>query len=243
MGARPCTSPVGSGRNPREEGRGAPKITTRREKSNPKQWQLMEAVVERENMMVALERVERNKGSSGIDKMSVEALRPYLRDQWPRIKEELLAGCYQPQPVRRVEIPKPGGKGVRQLGIPTVVDRLIQQAVHQVLQPVFDEGFSESSYGFRPQRSAQKAVRKAREYVATGRRWVVDIDLEKFFRPCEPRYVDVAGGTEGQGQEGIGAHTPIPASGSDGRRSGISSRRRYAARRSPVAVTVQHHVG
>jgi RNA-directed DNA polymerase len=142
---------------------------------------MMEAVVERGNMLAALARVERNKGSAGVDDMPVEALRPYLREQWPRIKEELLNGRYWPKPVRRVEIPKPDGKGMRKLGIPTVIDRLIQQAVNQVMQGVFDKGFSKSSYGFRPGRSAHQAVRQAREYVASGRRWIVDIDLEKFF--------------------------------------------------------------
>jgi RNA-directed DNA polymerase len=143
--------------------------------------QLMEAVVERENMLAALRRVERNQGSAGIDEMTVEELRPYLREHWPRIKEELLEGRYEPCPVRKVEISKPGGKGVRTLGIPTVVDRLIQQAIHQVLTPIFDPDFSESSYGFRPGRSAQEAVQAAQSYVASGRRWVVDVDLEKFF--------------------------------------------------------------
>ncbi len=113
--------------------------------------------------------------------MTVEQLRAYLREHWPGIKAELLAGEYQPQPVRKVEIPKAGGKGMRMLGIPTVIDRLIQQALHQVLSPLFEPSFSESSYGFRPNRSAQQAVLKAREYVREGRRWVVDIDLEKFF--------------------------------------------------------------
>ena len=141
----------------------------------------MEAVVERENMWLALKQVERNRGAAGVDKMTVEQLRPYLHEHWPRIKEELLAGEYQPQPVLKVEIPKPGSKGMRTLGIPTVIDRLIQQAIHQVLSPLFETNFSESSYGFRPNRSAQQAVLKAREYVREGRRWVVDIDLEKFF--------------------------------------------------------------
>jgi RNA-directed DNA polymerase len=141
----------------------------------------MEAVVERENLWAALRQVERNRGAAGIDGMTVADLRAYLREHWPRIKEELLAGRYLPQPVRGVMIPKPGGKGMRQLGIPVVVDRLIQQALQQVLSPIFEPGFSGSSYGFRPRRSAQQAVLKAREYVREGRRWVVDIDLEKFF--------------------------------------------------------------
>jgi len=143
--------------------------------------QMLEAVVERENMIAALRQVEANKGSAGVDEMTVESLRPYLREHWPHIKEQLLAGRYMPSPVRRVYIPKPTGKGMRQLGIPTVIDRLIQQALHQVMLPIFDCDFSKSSYGFRPGRSAHQAVLAARAYVASGRRWVVDIDLEKFF--------------------------------------------------------------
>jgi RNA-directed DNA polymerase len=142
---------------------------------------MMEAVVERENMMAALRRIEANKGSAGVDEMTVESLRPYLQAHWPYIKEQLLAGRYVPSPVRRVDIPKPDGKGMRQLGIPTVIDRLIQQALHQVMQPVFDGDFSKSSYGYRPGRSAHQAVLAARAHVALGRRWVVDIDLERFF--------------------------------------------------------------
>jgi len=141
----------------------------------------MEAVVERENMWAALRRVKRNKGAAGVDHMTVAELDDYLRKEWPRIKQELLEDRYTPRPVLGVEIPKPDGKGMRQLGIPTVVDRLIQQALHQVLQPLFEPGFSESSYGFRPGRSAHDAVLKAREHVSEGRRWVVDMDLEKFF--------------------------------------------------------------
>lgn len=142
---------------------------------------MMEAVVERENMLSASRRVVSNKGSAGVDGMSVEELKPYLQTHWARIKGQLLEGSYQPQPVLRVEIPKPGGKGVRKLGIPTAVDRLIQQAVQQVMSPLFDSDFSASNYGFRPGRSAHQALRQAREYVAGGKRWVVDMDLEKFF--------------------------------------------------------------
>ena len=142
---------------------------------------MMEAVVERENMLIAYKRVVGNKGAAGVDAMGVDALKPYLQDHWQRTKEQLLQGKYQPQPVLRVQIPKPGGKGMRKLGIPTVVDRLIQQALHQVLNPVFDPDFSVNSYGFRPGRSAHQALVQAKEHVSSGRRWVVDLDLEKFF--------------------------------------------------------------
>ena len=141
----------------------------------------MEAVVDHENMLAALKRVRRNKGSPGIDDMSTEDLMPYLHEHWPRIKKELLEGNYHPQAVREVEIPKPGSKEKRKLGIPTVLDRLIQQALHQVLSSLYEPEFSESSFGFRPGRSAHQAICQAREYVAEGRRYVVDLDLEKFF--------------------------------------------------------------
>jgi len=173
--------PEGSQRNWREEGLGASSVTATRENSGAEAEQLLAAVVERKNMWLALKQVERNSGAAGVDNMTVGQLRTYLREHWLRIKEELLAGSYQPQPVLKVEIPKPGGQGMRMLGIPTVVDRLLQQALHQVLSPLFEPHFSESSYGFRPQRSAHQAVLKARQYVREGRRWVVDIDLEKFF--------------------------------------------------------------
>lgn len=173
--------PEGSRRNWREEGLGASSDTATRDNSEPEAEQLIEAVVERENMWRALQQVEGNKGAAGVDQMTVVQLRAYLREHWLGIKEELLKREYRPQPVLKVEIPKPSGKGVRMLGIPTVVDRLIQQALHQALSPLFEPSFSESSYGFRPNRSAQQAVLKAREYVREGRRWVVDIDLEKFF--------------------------------------------------------------
>ena len=141
----------------------------------------MEAVVEKENMQRAYKRVVSNKGAAGVDEMNVVELAPYLREHWPKIKEELLSGTYKPQPVRGVDIPKPGKKGTRRLGIPTVVDRLIQQAMLQRLSPIFEPGFSESSYGFRPGRSAHQAVLKAQEYARQGYQWVVDLDLEKFF--------------------------------------------------------------
>lgn len=140
----------------------------------------MEEIVSRGNMMAAYSRVVSNKGAAGVDNMPVTALKGHLQAEWPRIKEELLAGKYHPQPVRKVEIPKPGG-GTRMLGIPTVLDRLIQQALHQVLSPLFDPDFCVNSYGVRPGRSAQQAVKAARKHVESGLRWVVDLDLEKFF--------------------------------------------------------------
>jgi len=140
----------------------------------------MERVVEGGNLRRALKRVRQNKGSPGVDGLTVDELPAFLKRHWPVIQEQLLTDRYQPSVVKRVEIPKPGG-GVRLLGIPTVLDRFIQQAVLQVLQPVIDPTFSESSYGFRPGRRAQDAVCQAQRYVQSGRRWVVDVDLEQFF--------------------------------------------------------------
>src|SRR5215813_9579050 len=142
--------------------------------------QLMEAVCERENLKAALQQVRANQGSPGVDGMTVVVIKNYLKQHWPAIREQLLNGTYEPKPVRRVEIAKPDG-GVRKLGIPTVLDRFIQQAVMQVLQRRWDRTFSEHSHGFRPQRSAHQAVAKAQQYIAEGHRWVVDLDLEKFF--------------------------------------------------------------
>jgi RNA-directed DNA polymerase len=142
--------------------------------------QLMEEVCERGNLREALKRVQANQGSPGIDGMTVGKLGEHLKEHWPAIREQLLSGTYKPHPVKRVEIPKPDG-GVRKLGIPTVLDRFIQQAVAQVLQKQWDPTFSEHSYGFRPQRSAHQGVAQAQRYIAEGRTWVVDLDLEKFF--------------------------------------------------------------
>jgi len=142
--------------------------------------QLMEEVCGRENCKQALRRVKANKGSAGVDGMTVQQLPEFLKQHWPAIREQLLSGTYKPQPVRRVEIPKPDG-GVRKLGIPTVLDRFIQQAVMQVLQGRWERTFSKHSYGFRPGCSAHQAVEAAQQYIAAGYRWVVDLDLEKFF--------------------------------------------------------------
>ena len=141
---------------------------------------LMEKVVAKDNMTKAYNRVKANKGAPGIDKMEVQNLKGVLIKEWETIKSKLLNGTYKPNPVRRVEIPKPDG-GMRQLGIPTVVDRLIQQAVSQVLTPIFDPLFSENSYGFRPKRSAKQSVKTAQGYILEGHKYVVDIDIEKFF--------------------------------------------------------------
>src|SRR6266850_3434224 len=141
---------------------------------------IMEEVCERGNLREALRQVRRNKGSAGVDRMTVDQLGDYLKQHWPAIREQLLNGTYEPKPVRRVEIPKPDG-GVRKLGIPTVLDRFIQQAVMQVLQRQWNPTFSQYSYGFRPRRSAHQAVAQAQRYIAQGYGWVIDLDLEKFF--------------------------------------------------------------
>src|SRR5215472_1630382 len=173
------TSPAGEAREAgREEteSSGAMKGT----ESPAKTDRLMEEVCERENLKEALRQVKANKGSAGVDGMTVGGITDYLKQHWPAIREQLLSGTYEPEPVRRVEIPKPGG-GVRKLGIPTVVDRLIQQAVMQVLQRQWDRTFSDHSYGFRPGRSAHQAVAQAQQYIVEGYSWCVDLDLEKFF--------------------------------------------------------------
>lgn len=156
------------------------RIATRQDESLTRSEHVMEEICERENLKRALKRVKANKGAPGIDGMKVEELPGYLKRRWPEIKEQLMSGGYQPKPVKRVEIEKPEG-GVRKLGIPTVVDRFIQQAVMQVLQSSWDKTFSEHSYGFRPGRTAHQAVSRAQEYIREGYEVVVDIDLEKFF--------------------------------------------------------------
>ena len=171
----------GRGRKSREHNNGASGVTVMRETYwSEAEERLMEEIISRGNMQKAYNRVVSNKGAAGVDGMSTGQLKGYLQTDWQRIKEELLNGTYQPQPVRKVEIPKPDG-GIRMLGIPTVLDRLIQQAVYQELGPLFEPGFSASSYGFRPGKSAHQAVQAARKAVESGLRWVVDIDLAKFF--------------------------------------------------------------
>jgi RNA-directed DNA polymerase len=173
------STPTGEAREAgREETELLPATNEPESPARTNRW--MEEVCERENLKEALRRVKANKGSAGIDRMTVDGITDYLKQHWPAIREQLLSGTYQPKPVRRVEIPKPDG-GVRKLGIPTVLDRFIQQAVMQVLQRQWDPTFSDHSYGFRPGRSAHQAVVQAQRYIAEGHRWCVDLDLEKFF--------------------------------------------------------------
>jgi len=169
------------GEAPRAVSEGTESRAAKHEPESPASTEcLMEEVCQRENLRKALQRVRSNKGSPGVDGMTVGELPDYLREHWPTVHDSLLRGTYKPQPVKRVEIPKPGG-GMRKLGIPTVLDRFVQQAIFQVLQAHWDATFSEQSYGFRPGRSAHQAVAKAQQYVSEGHAWVVDIDLEKFF--------------------------------------------------------------
>jgi RNA-directed DNA polymerase len=173
--------PIERGEAPIAGGPGAEPVVAMAEPESPAAtMHLMEKVCERENLVRAWQRVRGNKGAPGVDGMTIDDAKSYLREHWPDIRSQLLAGAYRPQPVKRVEIPKPDG-GVRKLGVPCVVDRLVQQALLQVLQKRWDPTFSEHSYGFRPGRSAHQAVAQAQRYVAEGYSIVVDLDLEKFF--------------------------------------------------------------
>ena len=170
----------GQGRKPEAALGSGSNFPGNEEQAGPKQPDLIERMLERGNLLKALQAEEANQGAAGVDGMEVEQLRKHLRGHWAEIKEQILNGSYEPRPVRRVDIPKPGG-GTRRLGIPTVLDRLIQQAIHQILSLLWEEGFSLHSYGFRPGRSAAQAVKAAQGYIQSGKRWVVDMDLEKFF--------------------------------------------------------------
>ena len=170
----------GQGRKPEAAQASGSNFPGRKAQTGPQEPDLIERMLERGNLLKALQAVEANQGAAGVDGMEVEQLRSYLREHWAEIKEQILNGSYEPRPVRRVDIPKPGG-GTRMLGIPTVLDRLIQQAIHQILSPMWETGFSAHSYGFRPGRSAAQALKAAQGHIRSGKRWVVDMDLEKFF--------------------------------------------------------------
>src|SRR6266536_166090 len=174
------SAPTGEARQAGREDIESPSVVSEPERP-ANTSRIMEEVCERANLKEALRQVRSNKGSAGVDRMTVDQLGDYLKQHWPAIREQLLNGTYEPKPVRRVEIPKPDGGGVRKLGIPTVLDRFIQQAVMQVLQRRWDPTFSAHSYGFRPGRSAHQAVAHAQQYIAAGYGWVIDLDLERFF--------------------------------------------------------------
>jgi len=200
---------------------------------------LMEAVVERGNLMLAYQRVVENQGAAGVDAITVSGLKDHLKRQWPTIRARLLAGEYRPMAVRRVDIPKPQG-GMRTLGIPTVVDRLIQQALHQVLQPIFEPTFADASYGFRPGRNAHQALRRAQQLVASGKRWVVDIDLEKFFDRVNHDLLMSKLVAKIGDVRVFDTDSTVSRSGHDGGWASAAAHGRHAARRAAVAAAVQH---
>src|SRR5689334_1798669 len=205
------TAPQGGRKQPRQvkpagtaEAMASQAWSRRKDESLGSDVDLLEAMLTRENLMRAWERVKANKGAAGIDGRSIAQTWQWLKaDGWTVTREQLRAGTYRPQPVRPVQIPKPDG-GERELGIPTVLDRLIQQALLQVLTPLFDPQFSDSSYGFRPKRSAHQALRQAKAYVGEGREWVVDIDLEKFFDRVNHDKLMARVGRRMQDRRGVG---------------------------------------
>ena len=201
--------------------------------------QLMEEVCDRENLERAWKRVKRNKGSPGVDGMTIDDAKAFLRQHWPNIRSQLLDGNYRPQPVKRVEIPKPDG-GVRKLGVPCVVDRLIQQAVLQVLQERWDPTFSEHSFGFRPGRSAHQAVAQAQHYVADGYNIVVDLDLERFFDRVNHDILMSRVAARIPDKRVLKLYPGIPECRGIGRRFGPTGGRRDPARRSALALPQQY---
>lgn len=176
----PEPSLVNKGRNPRGTKQRVHQTYTATKEPTRNTASLIETMLEYQNISQACKRVIQNKGAPGVDGMTTEELKGYLNEHWPRLKDEVITGRYRPSPVREVKILKPGG-GIRKLGIPTVIDRFLQQALHQILSPIFEIDFSESSYGFRPGKGTHQAIQKAQQYVNEGKRWVVDMDLEQFF--------------------------------------------------------------
>jgi len=203
---------------------------------------LMARVVDRANLQRAWKRVKANRGAPGSDGMPIEDFAAFARSHWAAIREALCDGTYQPQPVRRVTIPKPGG-GERLLGIPTVVDRVIQQAIAQVMGPLFDPGFSESSFGFRPGRSAHGALRQVQRFIGEGDRIAVDLDLAKFFDTVQHDVLMGPRGQKGARQTVAGTDRALPAGGGSGRRVHSGDGDRHAPGRAALAVARQHLVG
>ncbi len=229
-----------SGQNPRGKPAKASSTTAREEQTNPSTTQLMEAVVERSNRIKALRQVERNRGSAGVDETTVGELGEYLKEHWPKIKEKLVEGSYQPVAVRRIEIAKPSG-GMRQLGIPTVVDRLVQQAIHQVLNRSWTQTFRSRATAFvldaeRPSGSAKSAgLCRQRQAMAGGYR------LGEVLRSGQPRHRDVSGSETNQRQAGADIDSALPSSGHHGGRTDHSESRGHSARRTALAAIIQHY--
>ncbi len=228
----------GRGESPMAAAEGTELPVAKRDAESPTQTDsLMEEVCQRDNLWKALKRVQANKGAPGVDGMTVRKLPKYLKRHWPKIREQLLAGTYRPQPVKRVEIPKPDG-GVRKLGIPTALDRFIQQAVLQVLQARWDRTFSEHSYGFRPGRSAHQAVAQAQAYIAEGYGVHRGHRPGEVLRPGQPRHADGPRRQAGGRQATAQTHSGVPERRGDGERAGESVGRRDAARRPSFAAAV-----
>jgi RNA-directed DNA polymerase len=202
----------------------------------------MEAALRRENLRAAHARVVRN-AAPGVDGMTVDELAAYCREHWPRIRQELLSGRYVPSPVRKVQIPKPGTRGTRTLGIPTVTDRLIQQALLQVLTPIFDPTFSASSYGFRPGRGPHDAIVAAREHMAAGHRWVVDLDLEAFFDTVNHDVLMARVARRVKDKSVLLLIRRFLQAGMMEGGVGVAPCRRHAARRAALALAQQHPLG
>ena len=211
------------------------------EKPDPNAY-LLERILSRENMLLAWKRVKANHGAPGIDGMTIEAFPEYLREHWKAVRESILSGTYQPLPVRRTEIPKQTG-GTRPLGIPIVLDRLIQQAIAQVLVPIFDPGFSESSFGFRPGRSAHNAVRQVREYIRKGYRVAVDMDLSKFFDTVNHDALMLRVARKSPRQTGASPDRKVPPCRSGGERTPPEDSERGSSRRSVVSAFGKHPSG
>ena len=208
--------------------------------AHPAEASLWEQFLSRENLAEALRRVEQNAGAPGIDGMSTKELRPWLKDHWPEVRSQLDAGTYRPQPVRRVMIPKPSG-GLRMLGVPAAVDRLICQAIAQVLTPVFDPQFHPHSFGFRPGRSQHHAVERARQFIADDAAWCVDFDLDSFFDRVQHDALMARVAQTGPRQAGAQADPGLPGSGRHGWRAGARERGRNPARVSALAAALKRH--